>query len=145
MNDFLDEKSIYFFVPGQPVAKARARTVRTKAGSTVSYTPEKTANFENLVKFCAYKNRPAEVLFCPVSVVLRFYFQRPKSKKNATWHVSKPDLDNLEKAVLDACNGIIWRDDSQVVKKQSSKAYAGNSEQTGIEVLICWEGSKQDG
>lgn len=55
-----------------------------------------------------------------------FYFNRPKSHygsgKNANTvkasaplhHVTKPDLDKLERCALDALTGIIWKDDSQV-------------------------------
>ena len=31
------------------------------------------------------------------------------------------DVDNLAKGVLDACNGILWADDSQVVKLTTAK------------------------
>jgi len=34
-----------------------------------------------------------------------------------------PDLDNLEKTVMDACNGVIWADDSQIVWKRAIKKY----------------------
>ena len=55
---------------------------------------------------------------------LTFFFRRPKShfgkggytKASApVFHVSKPDADNLAKAVLDALTGIrAWLDDDQV-------------------------------
>ena len=39
------------------------------------------------------------------------------------WFPQKPDLDNLEKAVLDAGNGILWKDDALVVVKTACKIY----------------------
>ena len=41
---------------------------------------------------------------------------------------AKPDCDNLAKAVLDALNGVLWQDDSQVVELSVSKWYAAGDE-----------------
>jgi len=38
-----------------------------------------------------------------------------RSVRPAKWRAKKPDADNVAKAVLDACNGILWLDDNQVV------------------------------
>ena len=36
----------------------------------------------------------------------------------------KPDVDNLSKTILDALNGVLWRDDAQVVDLHVTKRYA---------------------
>jgi Holliday junction resolvase RusA-like endonuclease len=38
--------------------------------------------------------------------------------------LTRPDIDNYCKAPLDALNGIVWRDDSQVVELTVSKFYS---------------------
>ena len=38
---------------------------------------------------------------------------------------TKPDLDNLQKALLDAMNGIVYKDDSQIVEINNIKKYYG--------------------
>ncbi len=35
----------------------------------------------------------------------------------------EPDIDNLIKTVLDACNGHVWKDDNQITEITSSKRY----------------------
>ena len=65
----------------------------------------------------------------PVIIDLEFNFKKPKSwskkkKAEADWHTSKPDMDNLEKSVLDALNGIAYKDDSQVCKVTKEKKWA---------------------
>jgi Holliday junction resolvase RusA-like endonuclease len=42
------------------------------------------------------------------------------------YHIQKPDLDNCEKFILDCGNGILWRDDSQIISLQATKAYTEN-------------------
>jgi Holliday junction resolvase RusA-like endonuclease len=36
---------------------------------------------------------------------------------------TKPDVDNVVKAVFDGCNGVLWRDDVQVVSLTLRKRY----------------------
>ena len=45
----------------------------------------------------------------------------------------RPDLDNLVKALTDACNGIVWRDDAQIVRLMAEKRYG---EQPGAVVSV---------
>jgi Holliday junction resolvase RusA-like endonuclease len=47
--------------------------------------------------------------------------------------IKKPDIDNLAKSVLDGMNGIVWRDDSQIVSLHVTKVYASG---TGVDVLV---------
>jgi Holliday junction resolvase RusA-like endonuclease len=39
-------------------------------------------------------------------------------------HISRPDVDNYAKAVLDACNGVLYLDDSQIADLHASKKYS---------------------
>ena len=47
--------------------------------------------------------------------------------------LKKPDVDNVAKIILDALNGIAYRDDKQVVELYVKKSYAGES---GVGVTI---------
>lgn len=63
---------------------------------------------------------------CPgaFSVSICFSFLRPKSRKaGETMMTTRPDIDKLIRAVLDACTGIIWHDDSQVCMIHAEKVY----------------------
>lgn len=71
-----------------------------------------------------------------VYIYILYMFSPPnswskKKKKSAIGgevsHISKPDLDNLDKLVLDACNGIFYKDDCQVCELFSKKIYAEES------------------
>jgi len=123
---------VSFTVPGQPVAKGRAR-ISTFGGHVRSYTPEKTRRYENQVSaYAAEAMRNVPPMGGPVEVVVDAHMLVPKS-----WSIkkrfaaiagqikptTKPDLDNIVKA-LDGMNGIIVVDDSQIVKLTATKRYA---------------------
>jgi len=123
---------VTFTVPGQPVAKGRAR-ISTFGGQVRSYTPEKTRRYENQVSAYAaeaMKNMPP--LGGPVEVVVEAFMMVPASwsfKKRLSAiagqikPITKPDLDNIVKA-LDGMNNIVVVDDSQIVKLTATKQYA---------------------
>jgi crossover junction endodeoxyribonuclease RusA len=58
-----------------------------------------------------------------VEMQIDFYFDRPKSVKKTALKITRPDIDKLERAVLDALTGIAYKDDAQVVKVTKTKQY----------------------
>ena len=46
---------------------------------------------------------------------------------------TKPDVDNVEKAVFDAINGVVWRDDVVVVDVVKRKRYSAHP---GLSVTV---------
>ena len=125
---------VKFEVMGVPVGKGRPR-FSTKGGFVRAITPEKTANYETLVRL-SYQQKYAGCMFekdIPLRAIIRAFFPIPKSaskKKKEQMrdlrilHTKKPDADNIIKAVLDALNGVAYYDDSQVAEVMISKAYA---------------------
>ena len=137
-------RKIEFFVPGTPVGKGRPRAARRGAG-VVMFTPEKTAGYEALVAAAASNAMRAEAgpLFTgPLEAVLEMRIPIPASWSKAhkaaalagtELPTSKPDIDNVAKAILDACNGVVFRDDAQVVMLVATKAF---SDEPGVLVVI---------
>lgn len=106
------------FVPGVPIPQPRPRiTVRGRHG--VAYVPKDHPIHEWRAKVREWMEKsvsPGQAF--PVSgvglrVVMAFYLPKVVSNRNPS-PIGRPDLDNLAKAVLDAGNGVIWRDDSLV-------------------------------
>ena len=123
--------TVAFFVPGEPVAKGRARAF-VRHGHVAHYTPEKTARFENLVKLAAQQAMNGEPISGPVALYCTFVLPVPASYSNtrraaclngSEWPTKKPDTDNLVKAIKDGCNGVVWKDDCQVVQLFATKVY----------------------
>ena len=121
---------IEFTIYGEPVAKGRPRF--TKRG--IAYTPQKTSNYENLVKL-SYLEIPREKYLNgeQLQAEIIAFFSIPKSKpkklqlkmlSGEVRHTKRPDLDNIAKSVLDSLNGIAYNDDSQIVTLSVSKYYS---------------------
>lgn len=61
-----------------------------------------------------------------VCLHVMFLFQRPQSApKRVTRHTKAPDIDKLERALLDAMTGIAYADDAQVDEVHKWRRYAG--------------------
>lgn len=138
--------NVSFVVPGVPVAQPRQRhRVMAVRGRTmaVNYTPARSpVNVYKAAVQQAAAEACGEVLTGPVSVAITFVFPRPASKTRKRlpnprlWHTSKPDLENCEKAVLDALTGIAYLDDRQVCEKSSWKITGSAGEQARTLIRI---------
>jgi crossover junction endodeoxyribonuclease RusA len=66
----------------------------------------------------------------PVELEVLFYLDRPStvSKTARPYPIVPPDLDKLIRGVGDALTGVIYDDDSQVIRVLAWKTYADNRE-----------------
>ena len=138
-------ETVKIIIPGTPVSKGRPRfAVRGKYVQT--YTPEKTAAYEKLVRSAweqAGGKTAPQGAAVRVDIVASFPIPGSKSKKikaamaaGEIPHLSRPDVDNIAKAVLDALNGCAYHDDSQIVSLTVEKQYA---ETPRCAVRLEWE------
>lgn len=125
-------QAIIVRVPGQAVGKGRPR-VANRGPHASLYTPEKTASYESLVKMAGQQAMAgADLILVAVSVSISITCQIPASwskRKQAQAlagdirPTSKPDIDNVVKVLFDGLNGIVWKDDVQVVDTSARKRY----------------------
>ncbi len=142
--------TIKFIIWGDPKAKRRhrSRIARTKSGKqyNMQYADPKGVSEESFIKLVAAEHRPDTLITGPVFLKLIFYMpvpmSMPKKKRIAAlfgyrverfifrlvnlWPTKKPDLSNTLKAVEDACNKVIWHDDSQICAMHIYKYYSEN-------------------
>lgn len=121
-----------FTIPGEPVAKGRPRFLREVGRKP--FPDKKTENYEGIIKqYAALAMRSTPPFEGPLRMTIRAMFIIPQSwpekrKREAVWKTSKPDWDNVGKIVSDACNTIVYHDDSQVVEAIIQKRYGVRSE-----------------
>lgn len=128
-----------------PVACGRPRF--GKRGQV--YTPAKTRMFKNEVMYSLieakqnlrfFSNNSTALYEKPLALDVLFKMPIPKGKQRGkhkieegTPHITKPDTDNLVKAVKDCMSGILYKDDRQVCHEVVRKVY---SYQPCIEIKI---------
>jgi Holliday junction resolvase RusA-like endonuclease len=111
-----------FFVEGLPKAQPRPRF-----GNGHAYNPPSADGWKAAVEVAAREHfKDKKTLEGPVCVHIMAMF--PGLKKGGEWHVKKPDLDNVVKAIMDALTTAgAWKDDSQVADLHASKGYSGQA------------------
>jgi Holliday junction resolvase RusA-like endonuclease len=133
---------IHFQVEGNPKGKGRPRF--TRAGSfTRVYTDKQTLDYEAVIKsFAVEAMGNTDPIETAVSVFLYVRLPVPQSysKKRAEACLSglekpckKPDIDNIAKTYLDAMNGVIFKDDTQVIDLHVKKVYSAVA---GVNVMV---------
>lgn len=80
----------------------------------------------------------------PLRLTLWFYVARPKGhtgkrglRRGApAFPTTRPDATKLTRAVEDACTGILWGDDAQIVDQDVHKLYADGGLPIGVRVRV---------
>lgn len=118
-------------IPGEIRGKGRPR-FSTRGGFARVYTDDRTLTAENLVKLCAVEQVGQPMLFGPLALSVDVVVKVPASwsKRKAADALGgqlrptgKPDADNTLKLLSDALNGIVWKDDAQLVDVRLTKRY----------------------
>lgn len=115
------------------------------------YTPEKTVRYESTVSLFAKQAMVARPpLQCAVAVEIEVRLPVPASWSQrkralalaeAVLPETRPDLDNVIKAITDACNAVVYDDDRRIVSVSASKHYA---EHPGVSVKVLPLGGARD-
>lgn len=109
---------ISIMIPIAPVAWGRVK--RGRYGQ--AYVPAKTRSFERDAGLIIKSKYSGPPLSGALKLTVTFVLARPKGTKREYPSV-RPDLDNYEKAILDAGNGILWKDDGQICGVIKWKVY----------------------
>ena len=131
---------IRFTVQGQVIGKGRPRAT-ARGGFARVYTPARTVEYEKRVKEAAIRAMAGRApVTCAVEASVRVRVAPPASaskRRQAELLASDPitstDVDNAAKAILDACNKIVFADDRQVVKLLVERVWAALP---GADVLV---------
>jgi len=134
---------VRFTVPGAVRGKGRPRFGRGGGGHVVTFTDSKTVSYENLIKaegHRAMNGRPP--LDTPLAILVKARITPPvsASKKRREEMLAgkrhpatRPDCDNILKALLDGLNKVVFTDDARIVGISFWKVYADTA---GLDVKI---------
>ena len=133
-----------FDIPGQPIGQGRPK-FSTINGHARAYDPEKSRNYKAYVRMLvtqAMKETGFTMIEGPCCLRIDAYFDVPKSKSKKFREAAlmelerptkKPDADNIVKAIQDALNGLVYKDDAYIVHLACQKFYSDNPR---VEVFV---------
>ena len=150
------ERMIAFNVPGEVRGQGRPRTrvVKSTGGQSFAHIhedPKDTANKHNIQLYAeeAMRRRGYMALANPtekgitVEILCFLRIPRSMSRKKADRALTgevrplrKPDLDNVAKAVLDAMNDVVYRDDAEVTRTTVTRYYGVREH---LSVRVTWD------
>jgi Holliday junction resolvase RusA-like endonuclease len=143
--------AIRFFVPGTPAPKGsmKAYARRTKEGrmySSVVHDNAKTRPWSSAVTYAAREAMRTHAKFMGTALMLSAVFglDRPKSHYGRRgllpsaprWPHCKPDGDKLTRCIADAMEGIVFDNDSRIVRWVAIKIYVDAAQPTGALVEV---------
>lgn len=157
-----DGQPIRIVVPGTPQGKGRPRAFAIKhgprAGQVAMHTPAKTRTYEGIIASLGLDAmRGRAPLTQPLQLTLVAYcpipdswprWKRAEALEDRIRPTSKPDMDNVLKALSDALNEVVWADDSRVCAIRMAKHYSDQPRlEATIEVLAaqaCQDATRAD-
>lgn len=130
-----------FFVPGIPKPQGSKRAfVNPKTNRAVVVEDNKNVrDWRADVRAMAMDHADNRISEGPVNITLKFVMKRPVStpkSRPTPPAIKKPDLDKLERAILDALTGILFTDDSQVTMLIGTKRIAEIDETPGCNITV---------
>lgn len=113
--------------PISPVAASRPRVSKWGAYFTGTYK-----DFRNEAKPIVTEiTKGWEPTEKKLKVYVGIYPIKPKTSK---LQYPRPDVDNYAKSILDLCNGIVWKDDAQIILLEVNKEWSKNNGYFTIEI-----------
>lgn len=138
-------------VPGEPVPQGRPR-FSTKNGFKGAFDPEKSRTYKEQVRSIAKEKNPVTAMAGAIRMTVDIYRTIPRSwpkkkqrlaEQGKLLPTSRPDVDNYAKSIQDALSGVVYEDDSQVVRLTVTKQY-GTEPRAEIEVEEVNTGAREE-
>jgi crossover junction endodeoxyribonuclease RusA len=112
------------FVAGEPKPQGSMIAFKTKSGKVLMrHSNNKMGEWRLRIASEVQQIYKEPPVTDPIEITINFFLKRPK-RKNAIMPTTRPDLDKLVRAVLDALTGIAFADDSQVLVIKATKVYS---------------------
>lgn len=155
---------LQFFVPGTPQPQGSKTAYRSggkivlvegrRKKSQEAFKAWRSAVAQAATMVANESSQPWPFKHTALFVATTFVFVRPVVHISAAGDIkqsyrdkpklTRPDRDKLDRALMDACTGILWADDALVVGAYVRKRYITDLEFPGVHVSVyeaCWCGA----
>lgn len=117
--------STRFWVDGEPVSQGSMRS--PKAG-VVIHDSAKLKGWRDAIAWAAKESMYGQpMLDQPVDLTCTFIFSKPKKPHHPHYADTALDLDKLIRAVGDALQGVVVKNDARIVRVSSAKLWTGTT------------------
>ena len=125
-----------FLIPiDPPTATAQEKKIAVVGGKPRTYDPPKVKAAKRLLTHYLMVNRPKRPFEGPLELTVFWLFAAKRPHKDLEWRTTRPDTDNLEKALKDCMTKCgFWKDDAQVVREIVEKRWSKHPVGIFIEV-----------
>ena len=134
---------LHVTIPGLPIPSARPRVTRWG-----TYIPKRQQEYMEILKSSiatAMRSQRCEIARTgvPVELVVSVHVPWPKGARKSDAIttvplVTRPDGDNYLKMAMDAGNGVIYADDSQVWRMTVEKWRVARGKEAGLDIKATW-------
>ena len=123
----MDEIELRVF--GLPAPQGSKKIIH---GRLIEASGQKLKTWRKQIAEACQTKAGSDLVLGPVGVEVDFYLPRPASVRQSKrpLPIVPPDLDKLLRGLLDGIgpSGVVWGDDSQVVRIYATKQYADDSD-----------------
>lgn len=113
------KQMLMLWVSGAPVAQGSMRS--PKAGVVLHGSENLTAWRDQIAWAAKDKWRGKPLIDAPVKLDCQFHFNKPQRPRHEWWRDTAPDLDKLIRAVGDALEGVVLKNDARIAMVTASK------------------------
>lgn len=148
MNDLVIERKFSFIINGIPKPAGSKTAYRNRYTGRVAVVDacRKSGEWKKSVAYQVINRWKENPYDGPIILEVSFYMPRPRNhyRKNGTLKENvnrycdiRPDLTKLMRCLEDALTGIIWRDDSLIVRQTAEKKWADSGPGAHVEITLC--------
>lgn len=112
---------------GQPKSTQTCYKYACRGNFPTMYMTKECKDLKESYQWQAKAQYKEKITDKDIEIVVRLYFGTKR----------KADIDNFNKLILDSLTGIVWEDDSQIIKMTISKHYDKENPRAEIELSTC--------
>ncbi|MDR2486615.1 MAG: RusA family crossover junction endodeoxyribonuclease [Clostridiales Family XIII bacterium] len=122
----MEAATLRFFMPMQPpTATAQTHAVTVRRGKPVFFDPPGLKDAKAKLAAHLARHAPGEPFTQPVELLAMWCFDSGGRHPDGGWKATRPDTDNLQKALKDAMTKLrFWTDDALVARETCEKRWA---------------------
>ena len=127
--------NLQFFMPMiPPTTTFQDKELAVRHGKPVIFDSAELIAVKAKLQGHLSKYIPAEPVTGPIRILVKWCYPATDAHPAGTWKITKPDSDNLQKALLDCMTRLkFWKDDAQVCSQIAEKFW---SDVPGVFVYI---------